>query len=51
MICEDCQIEESKHPLYKKAKDTELEEVKKGNRNYPGLFGNKTWAQIKEIEQ
>lgn len=38
MICDHCQLEETEHPLYEKAKERELEEVKKGNYNYPGLL-------------
>lgn len=39
MLCESCQKKEESHPLYKEAKKRELEEVKKGNYNYPGILG------------
>lgn len=48
-ICLKCKSEESEHPLYKKAKEIENEEVKKGNHNYPGLFSDKSWADIKNV--
>lgn len=37
-ICMDCKEKERKHPLYEKARDAELAEVKKGNYNYKGLL-------------
>lgn len=39
MICEACQIKEKKHPLYEESKKRELELVKKGIYNYPGILG------------
>lgn len=48
-ICAKCAEEEREHPLYTKAKDVELEEVIRGNYNYPGLFADKTWDEIKTI--
>lgn len=39
LICMDCKEDERKHPLYEQARETELEEVKKGNYNYKGLLG------------
>jgi hypothetical protein len=38
-ICMDCKDAETKHPDYEKARQAELEEVKKGNYNYGGLYG------------
>lgn len=36
-ICLKCKNEEKQDPLYEKAVQAELEEVKKGNYNYKGL--------------
>ena len=38
-ICPSCKEKERNHPQYESARKTELEEVKKGNRNYKGLLG------------
>jgi len=37
MICEDCIAEEKSHSMYKKAREEELKEVKKGNLNFKGI--------------
>lgn len=37
-ICMDCRDAEKKHPLYEEARNAELEAVKRGDFNYPGLF-------------
>ena len=37
MICTTCQIEESQHPDYAKAKREEFESLKSGNYNYEGI--------------
>jgi len=37
IICLNCKQKESDHPDYKKACDAELNEVKKGNRNFEGI--------------
>ena len=37
MICPVCEIKEKAHPLYKVAKDREMEEVRRGNYNYAGI--------------
>jgi hypothetical protein len=37
MICTACQIEESQHSDYDKAKREELESLKSGNYNYEGI--------------
>ena len=37
LICETCLELERKHPDYPKARDAELEEVKRGNRNFKGI--------------
>lgn len=37
MICMDCEDREKEHPRYEEAKARELEEVKKGNYNFPGV--------------
>jgi hypothetical protein len=50
MICPDCEEEEEAHPLFKKAKEIENEQVKRGNMNYPGVFGDKTWNEIKLLK-
>ena len=36
-ICNECDKKEHAHPLIDKAKQKELEEVKKGNYNYKGI--------------
>lgn len=42
-ICEECEEKEKKHPRYREAYDKELQEVLKGNMNYPGLFHGQKW--------
>ena len=37
-LCLKCAEEERNDSRYKKAKEKELEEIKKGNYNYPGLY-------------
>lgn len=37
-LCLSCKEKERHHPQYKEAKQTELEEVKKGNYSYKGLL-------------
>lgn len=37
MICMTCEQKEMEHPEYRKAKDVELEQVRRGNYNYPGI--------------
>ena len=41
MLCLDCKEKEKSHPQYEEAKRVELEQVKNGNYNYPGLLNNK----------
>lgn len=36
-ICMECKDKETKDADYKKARDTEAEEVRKGNYNYKGI--------------
>lgn len=36
-ICSSCLKEEEQHPLYAKAKQVELEHVKNGDYNFPGI--------------
>lgn len=48
IICHDCAKEEKEHPLYQYAREKELEEARKGNTNYPGIFGELTWDEIKK---
>jgi hypothetical protein len=36
-ICMDCKDKERKHPSFKHAQDTECEQVKRGNYNFPGI--------------
>ena len=38
VICMDCKEKESDEPDYMLAKDKELEEIKKGNLNYKGIW-------------
>ena len=38
MLCMECKEEEKKHPQYEEAKKLELENVRNGNYNYPGLL-------------
>lgn len=38
-ICMKCKDEEMKDKDYKKARDTDNEEIKKGNYNYKGIRG------------
>ncbi len=40
-ICIECKDKETQDIDYKKARDKELEEVRKGNYNYKGIEGNK----------
>jgi len=42
MICMDCKKEEKMRPDYEQARQAELEEVKRGNYNFPGIGMNKT---------
>jgi hypothetical protein len=49
-ICTDCKQEETQHPLFKRAREVESNEVRNGNYNYPGLFAGKSWEEIKRIE-
>lgn len=43
IICSICKEEETRHPDYNKARQAELEAVKKGIRNYGGLFKNQKY--------
>lgn len=36
-ICMDCNDSEKQHPKYKEAQQAELEAVKAGNYNFPGI--------------
>lgn len=36
-ICMDCKALEEKHPDYERARAVELEAVRNGNFNYPGI--------------
>lgn len=38
VICIGCKEQEKQHPRYKEASDREMEEVRRGNYNYGGLF-------------
>ena len=38
-ICMECAEKERTDPEYKKAKDAEIDEIKKGNYNYKGIRG------------
>lgn len=37
MICIDCKAKEKQHPDYTKARDAELEAVRNGDLNFPGI--------------
>jgi len=37
MICPRCEKREKAHPQYASAKETEMQEVRKGNYNFPGV--------------
>lgn len=37
VICGECKRKEQERPDYAKARDTEMEEVKRGNRNFAGI--------------
>ena len=37
MICPECETIERAHPKFKEARDTELDELLKGNYNFPGI--------------
>lgn len=37
MLCGECLKEESNHPMYKKAKEVEMEHVLQGDYNYKGI--------------
>lgn len=37
VCCLPCILEEEKHPMYKKAKEIENQEVAKGNYNFKGI--------------
>ena len=39
-ICIPCKEKEKEDPDYQMAVDTEAEEVRKGNYNYPGIYPN-----------
>lgn len=37
MICPRCEAIERQHPDFKRARDTEMQQVRAGNYNYPGI--------------
>lgn len=37
VICMECKEAETKHPRYEEARRRDLEEIKKGNRNFEGI--------------
>jgi hypothetical protein len=37
MICDDCENKEKNHPAYAEAVKAELNAVKSGNYNFPGI--------------
>lgn len=43
IICLECKEEERKHPMYKKARDAEKEQIALGNLNYEGLFAGQKY--------
>ena len=40
-ICMKCKEKERKDPRYKEALEADMEQIKLGNYNYPGIDGNK----------
>ena len=40
-ICMRCKEQERKDPRYKEALEADMEQIKLGNYNYPGIDGNK----------
>lgn len=36
-LCPKCTAEERQHPDYRKAADAEMEAVRNGNHNFPGI--------------
>ena len=46
-ICIDCSANEQGHPYYQLAKEAELEQVREGNYNYPGLFAGQKYPYFK----
>lgn len=43
VLCMDCLETEKAHPRYQEAVKAELEQVKAGNYDYPGLFAGKRY--------
>lgn len=41
VLCLNCMDAEKAHPNYQEAVEAELEQVKAGNYNYPGLFAGR----------
>jgi len=37
MICPDCDLKERAHPDFARARETEIEAVRNGNNNFPGI--------------
>ena len=46
IICPTCKEKERMHPRYNEAKEAELDAVKKGDMNYPGLFAGMSYEEI-----
>ena len=40
-ICMECKEKERKDPRYKEALEADMEQIKLGNYNYPGIDGDK----------
>jgi hypothetical protein len=49
-ICLQCKAIERRHPLYLEAQQAEIEAVKQGAQEYQGLFTDKSWEQIKDLD-
>ncbi len=47
MICLDCQTKEEAHPDYDNAKKEELDAVRNGNYNFPGVGLPKNYDETK----
>jgi gamma-glutamylcyclotransferase (GGCT)/AIG2-like uncharacterized protein YtfP len=43
ILCPDCAEAEKAHPQYQEAKEAEIEQVRRGNYNYQGLFAGRVY--------
>lgn len=49
MICNKCEKIERAHPQFPEARNVELDELSKGNYNFPGIGLPKDLQMIKEV--